>query len=485
MLFLTPLFALALGALPTAAQEATVTDAQATPPVSWGQFRGPNGSGMAAGGGLPDVLDSQSSILWEAEIPSGYSSPVVAAGRVFLTGADKTHLMTLCLDEETGEQLWRRKVAYDGKRPGGNSSAAPTPTTDGTRVYALFHHVGLITYDLFGEEAWRNDLGAPFNLPHGLATSPVVHDGKVLIQLDQDDGSALICLDAATGEESWRTERDGAAHSYSTPAIHTPADGPSIAVVSGSYEIAGYSLESGERLWWMTGSAWQSKAVPLIHEDLCIVSAYMPLSGEFGLPRVPAEFADALAEHDADDSGTISRSEWDHEMMQNTWFIWDRNGDDVLDEVDYAYLLTTQVAKGAMYAIRLGGKGDITDTHVAWTYEKRRGLSDVVSPVLVDGRVFLLKDGGLLTAIDAKTGESVQDGRVGEPDQYFASPVAAGGRLLLTGMSGQLTVIEASGEWDAVTTASLEAGKLWSTPALSDGRILVRGQKRLICLGRP
>lgn len=168
MLFLAPLSALTLGALPMVAQETSASDAQAAPAasVSWGQFRGPNGNGMAAIGGLPDALDAELSILWEAESPSGYSSPVVGAGRVFLTGADKTHLMTLCLAEETGERLWRRKVAYDGKRPGANSSAAPTPTTDGTRVYALFHHVGLIAYDLYGEEVWRNDLGAPLNLAH-------------------------------------------------------------------------------------------------------------------------------------------------------------------------------------------------------------------------------------------------------------------------------------------------------------------------------
>ncbi|MEM6570518.1 MAG: PQQ-binding-like beta-propeller repeat protein [Planctomycetota bacterium] len=454
------------------------------PSAHWGQFRGPNGSGTATGG-LPDVLDAEETLLWAVEIPSGYSSPVVGGGRVFVTAATKDKLVTLCMDEETGEQVWEREVDYDGKRPGANSSAAPTPATDGEHVYALFHHIGMIAYDMDGEELWMNDLGAPFNIPHGLATSPVVHGGKILVQLDQDTDSALVCLDAETGDEVWRTERSGASHSYSTPAIHAPAEGPAMAIVSGSYQIAGYSMETGERVWWVSGSAWQSKAVPLIHGNRCIVSAYMASSSEFGLPPMPEDFADVLAEHDADDSGTISRDEWDHDMMQQTWFIWDRNGDDILDADDYTYLRSTQTAKGGMFAIELGGKGDVSETHVAWTYDARRGLSDLISPVLLGDTIYCLRDGGILTAFDAKTGEKQNDGRIGEPDQYYASPVAAGGRMLFTGMSGQLTVVEPGEEWETVSTTSVDAGRLWSTPALAEGKILVRGQSKLFCFERP
>lgn len=482
MLLTVPLIALAF--VPSQQPEAPTVASPVEDGTSWGRFRGPNGTGNA-GGALPDALDSQSSVLWRLDVPSGYSSPIVTGGRVFLTGADETHLMTLCVDEESGELLWRRKVQYDGKRPGANSPAAPTPATDGERVYALFHHAGLIAYDLYGEELWRNELDAPFNIPHGLATSPVVHDGAVIVQMDQDTSSSIVCLDAATGEERWRTSRDAAVHSYSTPAVHAPDGGDAIVIVSGSYEIAAYSIATGERVWWVTGAGYQTKAVPIVHGDMCLVCAYMPLSGEFGLPRLPGSFPDALAEHDADDSGTISRDEWDHDMMQRTWFIWDRNGDDVLDEVDYAYLMTTQTAKGALFAIQLGGEGDVTESHVRWSFDDRRKLSDAITPIVVGDALFLLRDGGMVASLDVATGEVIEDGRVGEPDQYYASPVAAGGRILFTGMSGQLTVVEAGAEWETVTSVSLEdAGQVWSTPALSEGRILVRGTEGLFCLKR-
>ncbi len=476
--------ALATLALPGPAQdaEATAPEAHAT---DWRSFRGPNGSGVAASGGLPDDLGGEQAVEWRVKIHSGYSSPIAASGRIFLTGADRTHLFTVCLDEETGRKMWHRKIAYDGKRPGANSPAASTPATDGETVYALFHHVGLIAYDVFGEELWRNDLGAPFNIPHGLATSPVVHGGRVVVQLDQDSGSALVCLDAGTGSELWRTARDGAAHSYSTPIVTDASDGEPVLVVSGSYEVSGYSFETGERAWWITGTAWQTKAVPLVYENLAIVAAYMPLSTEFGLPPTPGTFEAALEEHDENGNGTIERSEWKHDMLHQTWFIWDRDGDDTLNAIDYAYLLTTKTEKGALYAIRLGGEGDVTETHVAWSYSDRRGLSDVISPILLGDTVFLLKDGGLLTAIDAATGDKAKSGRIGEPDQYYASPVAAGNRILTAGMSGQVSVVQAGPEWETLTTASFDMGKLWSTPALTEGRILLRSETELVALARP
>ena len=456
----------------------------------WVRFRGPNGCGVA-GGALPDELSA--SPEWSLEVPSGYSSPVAAGDRVFLTGAADGELSTLCVDARSGELLWQRRLPFDGKRPGANSSAACTPATDGERVFVLFHHVGLVVYDLLGEELWRDDLGAPFNLPHGLATSPVVHGGNVVIQLDQDRGSELLCLDAVTGERRWRAERGGAAHSYATPAVHAPAGEPAVVVVSGSYEIAAYALETGERVWWVKGSAWQSKSVPLFVDDLCIVSAYRPSSAEFGLPASPSTFEAALEAFDEDGDGVIARGEWEHEMMQSTWFIWDRDGDDTLDAADFAYLMSAKTEKGALFAIQMGGEGDVTESHVRWKYNGRRGISDVVTPVVLDGTVHLLKDGGIVTAIEASSGEVLEDGRVGEPDQYYASPVAAGGRMLVAGMSGQLSVIEpaVSSEdgggvsWDVLSTAQLELGKVWATPALLEGRILVRGEQRLVCLPRP
>lgn len=477
--------ALALTATTSTFAAAQNPDSEHAP--AWGGFRGANGSGTAAGATLPEALDAAEQLVWKVALPTGYSSPIIGAGRVFATGHDGDKLVTLAFDEASGEVLWRRDVEFKGKRPGGNSYAAPTPATDGQRVFALFHHVGMVAYDVEGKELWRNALGAPYNIPHGLATSPLVHDGAVVLQLDQDGDSALVCLDAATGKERWRTVRDGALHSYATPALYTPSGGAPQIVVSGSYQVAGYSLATGAKIWWVSGAAWQSKAVPLFFEDLCIVSSFMPSSSEFGVPNLGQSFEQALADKDEDGNGVLERSEWKHDVMQQTWFIWDLDGDEKLDAREYAYLQSTQTAKGGLFAIDLEIEGqplvgDVTETHVAWQNDGRRGLSDVVSPVLVGANLFVMKDGGILTAIDARTGKLGKQGRVGEPDDYYASPVAADGRILATSLSGQLSLLSGVDEWEVLSAAAVE-GKVWSTPALAHGRVYVRAEKELFCFG--
>jgi outer membrane protein assembly factor BamB len=198
---------------------------------SWRGFRGNDGSGVAVAAKIPQSLDVEANGLWRTEIAPGYSSPIVDGGRVYLTASEGKQLLTLAVDAVTGEILWKKGVEFDGSRIGANSSAAPTPATDGVRVYAFFHHVGLVAYDLEGKELWRNSVGSPYDIPHGMASSPVVSGGKVVLQIDQDSSSRLLALDAATGMQVWETARPGVTHGYSTPVIHTPEGGEPQVVV--------------------------------------------------------------------------------------------------------------------------------------------------------------------------------------------------------------------------------------------------------------
>jgi outer membrane protein assembly factor BamB len=262
--------------------------------------------------------------------------------------------------------------------------------------------------------------------------------------------------------------------------IYEPEEGPAQIICSGSMEIAAYSVEDGEKLWWMGGAAWQTKSLPLIHKDLCIVNAFMVSTSEFGGPRVTQSWEEALLERDANGDELISRDEWPGEALHQAWFIFDLDGDDMLNETDYDYLKNAGTATGGLFAIRLGGKGDVTKTHLAWNYSERRGLSDVVSPVVVNDTLFVLRDGGLLTSIDIETGEVIRQKRVGDPDQYYASPVSAGGRLLTASQAGQLAVVSGEGEWEVLSTTDLDE-VVWSTPALAEGLIFVRSQTAMYC----
>ncbi len=446
----------------------------------WGGFRGSNGSGISRLASIPETLDKEENLLWRTEVPSGYSSPIVAGDRVIITAVEGKQLLTISLDKVTGEIRWSSHVEFDGLTVGANSSAAPTPATDGERIYSLFHCAGLIAYDMQGKELWHNSLGAPFNIPHGLSTSPVLHGDLLIVQLDQDTDSFLVAIEKATGKERWRVARPGTTHGYATPVIYEPEEGPTQIICSGSMQIAAYSIEDGAKLWWMGGAAWQTKCLPLIHGDLCIVNAFMVSPSEFGGPRVTQTWEEILLERDTDGNEMISRDEWPHEMLLQAWFIFDLDGDDMLNETDFAYLKNAGTATGGLLAIKLGGRGDVTGSHLAWRYNERRGLSDVVSPVVVNDTLFVLRDGGLLTSIDIATGEVIRQKRVGEPDQYYASPVSAGGRLLTASQAGQLTVISGEGEWEVLSTTDLDE-VIWSTPALAEGLFFVRTQLALYC----
>jgi outer membrane protein assembly factor BamB len=449
-------------------------------PPEWGGFRGNDGSGVTERGSVPGKLDRDSNLLWRQPVPAGYSSPVVAGRRVFLTAAEDGELVTMCLERDTGEVQWRSAVAYDGTKVGANSAAAPTPATDGERVFSFFHHTGLVAYDAAGDELWRNELGAPYNIPHGMSSSPVLAGDKLLLQVDQDGGSYLAALDKLTGEQVWRADRPGFTHGYATPAVYTPDEGPAQVIVPGAMQIVAYSVETGEKLWWVRGAAWQAKATPVFHGDLCIVNAHMVSTSEFGAPVITQSFEEALAERDADGDGAIGKDEWAHEMMQQAWFIFDLNEDLKLDADDYAYLLQAGRATGGLFCIRLGGEGDVTESHVVWRYEERRGLSDLISPVVVEETLFLLKGPGILTAMDVATGEVIKQGRVGESDQYYASPVAAGGRILTASQSGQVAVVDGVREWEVVSTANL-GEQIWSSPAIAGELVFVRSQSALYC----
>ena len=469
-------------ARPLAQQAPTEPQAASTPePPEWGGFRGNNSAGIAMDAELPDVLDMETNLLWRTEIPKGYSSPTICGDQVFITGADKEQLFTLCLDRNDGEVQWQASLPYDGKRPGANSPAAPSPVTDGERVYSLFHHAGLITYDMAGQELWRKDLGI-INIPHGLATSPLVHDGLLIQMIDQDTGSFLVGLDAATGEERWRTERNNVTHSYSTPTLYTPAAGEAQIIVSGSFQIAGYSLRDGSKLWWIDGGAWQTKAVPVIDGDLCIVNSFMLSTSEMGVPKFSGTFEELLELRDENGNGFLDREEWDHELVQQIWFILDLDGDLRLDSADWDYALATTRALGGLFAIQLGGTGNVTDTHVRWFADDRRGLPDVPSPLLLDGTIYMVKRGGIFTALEAATGKVLQRGRVGESDAYYASPVAAGNRILLASQSGQLLLLDADEGWEEVSAGSVDE-EVWSTPAVAGQHVVVRSQSALYCFG--
>ena len=211
---------------------------------------------------------SAESLAWSAAIPFGRSSPVVFENRLFITASDGERLLTLCFDQLTGEMLWRHEVRrrrIEERVEPLNDPASPTPAVDAGGVYVFFPDLGLLALDHSGRERWRVELG-PFRSSYGMASSPIVVDGVVVLACDQQVGSFLLAVNARAGRTTWRVERPDMAEGWFTPAAHyaATARGTIQIIVPGSARIEGFDLATGRRLWALPGSNAENLGVPLV-----------------------------------------------------------------------------------------------------------------------------------------------------------------------------------------------------------------------------
>ncbi|MGH9962509.1 MAG: PQQ-binding-like beta-propeller repeat protein, partial [Pyrinomonadaceae bacterium] len=275
----------------------------ATATNDWLQFRGPNGSGVAEGFTLPAEFGANKNLAWKTAVPFARSSPVVTADRVFLTASEGDKLITLALDRKTGKILWRRDVVRARHMPiyPANDPASPSPVSDGKNVYAFFAELGLIAYGPNGKELWRMPLG-PFNSFYGMGGSPVLAGNKLVMVCDQRDNSFVVAVDRRNGKVLWKKDRSNF-EGYSTPSIYTPKDGSAQVIVLGSPTLDAYSLDNGERLWWVNKVGAYPKGVPVIGGDMVYVV------GEGGDQPFLPPYDDSLKQSDKDKDQRLRREE--------------------------------------------------------------------------------------------------------------------------------------------------------------------------------
>ncbi|MEO8026958.1 MAG: PQQ-binding-like beta-propeller repeat protein [Bryobacteraceae bacterium] len=455
----------------------------------WGRFRGANGTGVADAKNLPVEMNADKNLVWRTEIPAGYSSPVVGGDKIFLTTFDKAKkaVYTMGLDRKTGKILWQKEapsvnaVAIRSV----NTPVSPTPVTDGKGVYVFFESAGLVGYTPDGEQKWHLPLG-PFKTPYGPGASPILAGDTLLFLMDQDVDSFLLAVDTSTGKVKWKTARRGVTHGFSTPVLFQPKKGPLQVLVSGSYELQSYSVATGEKLWWVGGMAWQAKSEPIVAGDHVYVHSWMADMSGVGLPPQIDPWEKVLESHDKDKDGKLSREELPYDEMKKLMFLFDLNADKFIDADEWKVLFARNSAVNGVYSIKLPQtdaeqKGDLTKTNVEWRYAK--SLPNIPSPLLIGDVLFLLREGGVLTALNAKTGEVIKQGRVKDAlDPYYASPIAGDGKIYLASQSGKLSVIQAIGEWEILAVNDLKE-EIWSTPAIDKNQIIVRTQTALYCFG--
>lgn len=441
---------------------------------AWPEFRGLHRGGVVANGRIPLNFGPKTNVLWSIPMPSGNSSPVLWGDRIFLTGFESNRLVVLAVDRHQGSEAWRHELEPGRTEPGSRLSnpANATPTTDGERLIAYYAPFGLAAWDLAGRELWRHPLPTPVT-QHGASSSPTLAGDLVLQLCDQDAGSFLLALDKRTGAVRWRTERPEFRRGFSTP-LPWPLAKPEIAVVAGTLRLVAYDVATGAERWSVSGLPNEMVASPIAGDDAIYVAGWTSGSG---VPHVP-EWSSVVNPADADGDGRLSREEAPAGPAKHHFAYMDANRDGFLDREEYETIARIfNESKNQAFAVRPGGRGDVTDTHVIW--RQTRGLPYVPSPLLHEGRLYLVKNGGLASCLDAATGEfKYREERLGALGDYYSSPIGAGDRILAISQPGVAVVWRAGDALEVLTRNELGETVL-ATPALADDVLYLRTATRL------
>lgn len=411
------------------------------------QFRGPKGNGVFSRS-LPESWSNSTNVAWTAEIPGGgWSSPVVAADRIFMTTAvssddtrpkgfgegvqsmgsffgskapDQPYSFEVhCLNASDGSVIWKKPVAK--RKPPfkihpSNSYATESPVTDGQSVFAYFAAIGVVVcLDLEGEPSWTRELGAfKTGNDFGTGSSLALVDGNLFVQCDNEEKSFVCALDTRTGDDVWRDDRDSRT-SWSSPVVWKNRLRTEL-VVCGSGTVTSYDPATGTVFWKLTGTGGAYSASPTFDED----RIYFGQSG--------------------------------------------RN------------------SRGPLVAINAGATGQLTldavGDSLAWAEDS--SAPGMCSPVVLDGCVYVLSR-GILSCHDAATGERLYRERLRNASSVTASLWAAGDKIFAINESGETSVIRSGKEFELLGSNSID-GLFWSTPSITKSALLIRGADKLYCI---
>jgi outer membrane protein assembly factor BamB len=448
----------------------------------WPQFRGPAGQSTATNENLPDQLDTAHNLLWQAALPGGASSPIIVGDRAFLTGFADGKLVTLGVNLKDGRIAWRHestpeKLEVYMEKLG--SPAASTCATDGERVVSYFGSYGLACFDLDGKALWEVKMPvAQSKDGFGSGTSPIIHDGLVYLLRDEvGPGNGFYAFDARTGGQVWKHSRDEFRVSYGTPVVW---DG--VLVALGDTRAKGYDLKTGEERWLIHGLSAYPCTTPTPGAD---GNLYIATWSPGGSPDEPMPTFEALLKMmDKDGDGRISRAEAAATPFKDFFDVMDKNKDGFWDRPEWEGNINwMKQGKNAVLAVKPGGHGDITTTHVMWRNDK--GAPYVSSPLYYDGKLFMVKDGGFATLYDAATGKILYEKqRLGVSGDYYVSPVLVNDRIYVGATNGTLLVLDARATDKPVVLSKLELGEyLAASPAAAGNRMYIRTKEKLFAFG--
>jgi outer membrane protein assembly factor BamB len=432
--------------------------------ANWPNWRGPHRDGTADARNLPETWTTEKNIKWKQEMPAwSGSSPMIWGDRIFLNSPSKDaptpaaepapgaggrrpapglsrglamnspggqELLLLCLDRATGKEIWRRQYDQGNSIQMKQNMSSPTPVTDGKLVWIVSGNGMVACFDFAGNEKWKFDLVKKYGkvgTNFGYGSSPLLLDGKLILQMlhgmKTDDPSYVFALNAATGEILWRVDRPTDAIHETPDAYTTPAvletGGKKQIVVSGGGYVTGHDPETGKEIWRGGGLN------PNNARDFRVISSPVVRDGMIYAPT----------------------------------------------------------RKNPLLAFKAGGTGDISQSHLAWSWTARGG-PDVPTPV-TDGKYFyMVDDPGAITCLDAKTGKVIygpEDTGIG---RVSASPILADGKIYITSETADVAVVEAGPKYRLIASNSLDGTYTLCTPAFADGEIFLRTGTHLYCISK-
>jgi outer membrane protein assembly factor BamB len=419
--------------------------AQQPAPAEWPHWRGPAHTGVASGA-VPLTWSDTSNVTWKIAIPGrGFSTPVAAGGRLFLTTAIPTgrkvpsgsdtqggragggagageeyHFEVMAVERATGRIAWQRRatttVPHEGYHHIYGSFASNAPATDGQRVYAFFGSRGLFVYGVDGAPLWQKDFGLKMQmrLGFGEGSGVVVHDGRVYLQFDHQQAGFVVALDAADGRELWRAPRMDNS-SWSTPLV-VEHQGAKQLVVTADTKVKAYDVHTGTVVWEVAGL------------------------GPNPIPQ-PVQFRDTV-------------------------------------------LVMSGYRNPRLMAVKLGRTGDLTGTD-AIVWETTRGTSYTATPALHDGQLYVISDNGMLNVFDAATGTPhYVQARLPKPYNFKASPLVVGDRVYLATEEGDVVVVKTGRQFEILATSTLADQSFIASPIVVGNDLYLRSRTHLFRIGQ-
>lgn len=463
----------------------------------WSRFRGPNGTGLSSATNLTAEFGPEKNVLWKTALPPGHSSPILTEKHIFVTAyaggsaaQGNYRLLVIALNRVTGAIDWQREIprTNKGRLENVNNPASPSTVTDGANVYAFFQEFGLISFTSEGRERWRLPLG-PFNMFYGFGASPILVDGTLILSVDQDLDAYILGVDPATGKQRWKVSRPHVISGYSTPTVYRPKDADAQVIVPEAFQLSAYSARTGERIWWVRGLACEMKSVATYDNEYLYINGWGFAQNQPGTQIPSVSFNEGLMRYDRNADGLVGRDEIAGEERldrilrpQAGYDAFDLDRNAKLDAREWNVMRAMLASENGLLAIKLGGRGDMTDSAIRWKYT--RPVPQVPSTLLYNGVLFMVNDSGILFSFDPASGDVLKRDRLpGAIDKYFASPVGADGKVWLVSQDGTVSVVSAKAQWETIAVNKLD-GDVFATPAFADGVVYIRTAQAMYAFGR-